>query len=60
MAELISLIVTIIILLWKIFNGNYGIGGEIFIPVIVPLLRFYWEVEKDICPYDPDEEEFED
>lgn len=46
MANLICLIITIAIILYRIYIGQYTVGGEIFILFIPSLIKFFWSYYK--------------
>lgn len=46
MMDLIFMILTICILLWRIYTGNYSVGGEIFLPLMPMFVRFLWSYYK--------------
>lgn len=46
MLDLVFMIITILILLWRIYTGTYSVGGEIFLPLAPTLIKFFWSYYK--------------
>lgn len=46
MLNTICLLITTSVLIWRLYTGNTGIGGEIFIPFLPMLIKFLWSYYK--------------